>query len=157
MVVATEVQWSELQRDPRGVAALADKGDVRVRRRDGATLLLTQEDRAASTAEGAVLAARALRSLIAHLPADVVAATSMALADEFPWLDVLPEQDRAQFVTDFARAFQASAELGEWSTLAQTIHEWRNTAVIHADPMLAGRLTEPLDDDHGPVPNPAEG
>ena len=155
--MATEVQWSELQRDPKSVAALVDKGDVRVRRRDGATLLLTQEDRLASTSEGAVLAARALRSLLAHLPADAVAITARALVDEFPWLDALPEGDRAQFVTDFARAFQASAELGQWSTLAQTIHEWRNTAAVHADPTLAKQLTEPLDQaDHGPVPSPAE-
>lgn len=75
---------------------------VRVRRRDGATLLLTQEGRAASTTEGAVLAARALRSLLTHLPPDSVPLITTALIDEFPWLDVLPDQDRAQFVTDFA-------------------------------------------------------
>jgi len=55
------------------------------------------------------------------------------------------EGDRAQFVTDFARAFQASAELGQWSTLAQTIHEWRNTAPVQADPTLAKQLAQPLD------------
>ncbi len=102
--MAVEVQWSELQRDPKAVAALADRGDVRVRRRDGAALLLTREDRASSTAEGAVTAARALRNVLAHVGAQVTAA---ALIDEFPWSDVLPEQDRAQFVMDFVRAFQA--------------------------------------------------
>ena len=156
--VTIEVQWSELQRDPKSVAALVEKGDVRVRRRDGAALFLTQEDRMASSSEGAVLAARALRSLLAHLPAEAVAATARALADEFPWLDVLPERDLAQFVTEFVRAFQASAELGQWSTLAQTIHEWRSTAAVYADPALARQLTEPLGegDDHGLVPSPAE-
>jgi len=152
------VQWSELQRDPKGVAALVDQGDVRVRRRDGAALLLTQEDRVASTAEGAVLAARAMRSLLAHLPPEVVAVTAVALTEEFPWLDVLPEADRLMFVADFARAFRASAELGQWSVLTQVIHEWRNTAAIHTDPALARQLTDPIDpaDDHGLVPNPAE-
>jgi hypothetical protein len=155
--VATEVQWSELQRDPKSVAALVDKGDVRVRRRDGVALLLTQEDRLAATAEGAVLAARALRSLVAHLPQEVIDAAANALADEFPWLDLLPEADRAQFVVDFARAFQASAEIGQWSTLAQTIKEWRSTAAVHADPTLARQLTEPIGEgaDFGPVPSPA--
>jgi hypothetical protein len=151
--MTTEVQWSELQRDPKGVAALADLGDVRVRRRDGAALLLTREDRASATAEGAMSAARVLRNLLAHLPPETAAE---ALVDEFPWVDVLPQDDRAQFVTDFVRAFQASAEMGEWSSLAQTITEWRNTAAIHADPHLAKQLTEPLDDDFGPVPHPTE-
>lgn len=43
---------SELQRDPKSVAALADSGDVRLRRRDGADLLLTREDRLQATGEG---------------------------------------------------------------------------------------------------------
>ena len=152
-MVTTEVQWSELQRDPRSVAALADQGDVRVRRRDGAALLLTREDRASSASEGSIVAARALRNVLAHLPHDVAA---RALLDEFPWVDVLPEAEQAQFVRDFARSFQASAELGQWSVLAQTITEWRSTAALHADPALGGKLTGPIDEDFGPVPGPAD-
>ncbi len=68
-LVTTEVQWSELQRDPKGVAALADQGDVRVRRRDGVPLLLLREDSVSSAAEGALAAARALRNALAHLSA----------------------------------------------------------------------------------------
>jgi hypothetical protein len=152
--VTTEVQWSDLQRDPKSVAALADKGGVRVRRRDGVDLLLLREDRANSAAEGAVLAARSLRNLLNHLPPETAAD---ALVDEFPWVDVLPPDDRVQFVADFVRAFQASAELGEWSGLAQTVIEWRNTALIYADPTLARHFAEPLGDDFGPVPHPTEG
>jgi hypothetical protein len=151
--MTTEVQWSQLQRDPKSVAALADEGDVRVRRRDGADLLLTREDRVLSASEGSVAAARALRNVLAHLPHDVAA---KALLDEFPWVDVLPNEEKAEFVADFARAFQASAELGEWSVLAQTVREWRSTAAIHADPTLAARLSGPLDDDFGQVPAPTE-
>ena len=128
--VTVEVQWSELQRDPKGVAALADRGDVRVRRRDGAALLLTREDRASLTAEGAVTAARALRNLLVYVEPETAAT---ALIDEFPWADVLPEQDRVQFVTDFVRAFQASAEMGQWTPLARAVREWNATAAVHAD------------------------
>jgi hypothetical protein len=151
--MATEVQWSELQRDPRSVAALADQGDVRVRRRDGAALVLTREDRISSASEGAVTAARALRTLFDHLSPD---AAADALLDEFPWAGVLPKADRAQFVEDFVQAFRASAELGQWSLLTQTLDEWKNTAGIHADPELVRLLAEPLGDDFGPVPAPAE-
>ena len=151
--MTVEVQWSELQRDPKGVAALADRGDVRVRRRDGAALLLTREDRANTTAEGAVAAARALRNLLAHLDPQIAAA---ALVDEFAWADFLPQRDRAQFVMDFVRAFQASAEVGQWTPLAQTVREWKATATVHADPQLVEQLSSPLNDDFGPVPDPTE-
>jgi hypothetical protein len=146
-----EVQWSELARDPKGVAAKADVGDVRVKRRDGADLLLTREDRVASTELGSLTAVRALRNLVAHLPADV---TRAALAEEFPWLSLLPEEALPDFVADFVRAAQASAELGRWSVLAQTIHEWKATAAIYADPALLAALSTPITGDFGPVPSP---
>lgn len=149
--MTTEVQWSELQRDPKGVAALADKGDVRVRRRDGAPLLLISEGAAESAMVGALSAARALRSALAHLPVDD---RVTVLIEEFPWLDVLPESDRRQFATDFVRAVEASAELGRWSVLAQVVVEWQETAAIHTDPALVEELSRPLDEDHGSVPAP---
>ena len=149
--MTVEVQWSELQRDPKSVAALADRGDVRVRRRDGAVLLLTRDDRASATAEGAITAVRALRTLFDHVEPSVAAA---ALLDEFSWSDVLPEHDRTQFVTDFVRAFQASAESGHWAPLAQTVREWKTTAAIHADPELVRQLCDPPDSDFGLVPDP---
>jgi hypothetical protein len=125
--VTTEVQWSELQRDPKGVAALADQGDVRVRRRDGVSLLLVREDSATSAADGAVSAARALRNALAHLSGD---AAAEALVEEFPWVDLLPPVDRIRFVADFVRAVGASAELGRWAVLAQVILEWKATAAV---------------------------
>ncbi|MQA96001.1 MAG: hypothetical protein GEV11_15605 [Streptosporangiales bacterium] len=149
--MTTEVQWSELQRDPKGVAALAERGDVRVRRRDGASLLLVNEDRASSAAEGGAVAARALRNAFAHLPPEDALES---LSEEFPWVDVLPAAERTRFATDFVRAVGASAELGQWSVLAQALVEWRATAAIHTDPALAEELSRPLDGDFGPVPTP---
>jgi hypothetical protein len=149
--MTTEVQWSELQRDPKGVAALADRGDVRVRRRDGVPLLLVREDSAESAAVGALSAARALRNALAHLSADDAVGT---LIEEFPWLDLLSEAERRQFASDFVRAVQASAELGRWNVLAQVVVEWKATAAVFADPVLAEELTRPVDDDLGPVPAP---
>lgn len=153
MPATQEVQWSELQRDPKSVAALADSGDVRVRRRDGAALLLTREDRTVAAGEGAVAAARTLRNILVHLPVDV---TVQALTEEFPWLEMLPDAEVSRFVADFGKAASISAELGQWSVLAQTIREWKATATIHAVPALARQLAEPVTDDHGPVPRPAE-
>src|SRR5262245_31959798 len=96
-----EVHWSDLQRDPKSVAELADAGDVRVRRRDGANLLLIREDRMAAAGAGAVTAARALRNLLTHMPPEEFAG---ALLDEFPWLQFLPADEVRDFCLDFSRA-----------------------------------------------------
>lgn len=153
MVTTREVQWSELQRDPKSVAALADAGDVRVRRRDGASLLLTREDRVSAAGEGAVVAARALRNILLHLP---LAAAIEALSEEFPWLSLLPPGELPQFVADFTKSATISAELGQWAVLAETLHGWKATAAVYADPGLLRQLTGPLTDDFGPVPGPME-
>jgi hypothetical protein len=148
-----EVQWSELQRDPKGVAALADAGDVRVRRRDGADLLLTREDRVTTSGEGAIATARALRNLLAHVSVEVAAE---ALKEEFAWLELLPADAVAQFVTEFVKAARISAELGQWSVLAAMLRGWRATAMAFTDPELLRQLSGPLSDDFGPVPVPVE-
>jgi hypothetical protein len=152
--VTTEVQWSQLQRDPKSVAELADAGDVRVRRRDGAPLLLIREDRAESASAGALTAARALRNVLTHMSEN---AADDVLREEFPWIDVLPPADRGRFVIDFVRSVEASAELGQWAVLGQTITEWKATAAVHADPTLRTQLTGDLDADLGPVPNSVAG
>ncbi|GAA1256259.1 hypothetical protein GCM10009609_19290 [Pseudonocardia aurantiaca] len=149
--MTTEVQWSELQRDPKSVAALADQGDVRVRRRDGVPLLLVREDRASASAEGAVTAARALRNAFVHLSAE---GALESLSEEFPWVDLLPDGDKPRFAMDFVRAVQVSAELGQWEVLSQVLVEWKATAAIHTDPALAAELSRPIDGDMGPVPAP---
>ncbi|MFJ8964260.1 DUF6247 family protein [Lentzea sp. NPDC102401] len=153
MSITSEVQWSELQRDPKSVAAIAEQHEVRVKRRDGADLLLVRADQHQNRHSAAVVAARAMRSVFRAAGPDVVAD---ALKDEFPWIAVLPESDRAEFVQEFIQAINASAELGQWSLLAQIMHEWANTAIVHADPELHRALSEPTSGDFGPVPNPME-
>lgn len=148
-----EVQWSDLQRDPKSVAELADAGDVRVRRRDGANLLLIREDRVTAAGAGAVTAARALRNLSTHLPLEQFVES---LLDEFPWLAYLPAEELREFCHDFVRGALAAAELGQWEVLEQAVREWKATASIHADPALAEQLRTPITDDLGPVPSPME-
>jgi hypothetical protein len=148
---AQEVQWSDLARDPKSVAALADTGDVRLKRRDGADLVLTRADRIAAADEGAVTAARAFRNVLTHIGVDALARPFL---DEFPWVQVLPEEDVGQFIKDFVRSAQAAAELGRWELLTEVIREWKATARIYTEPGLADRLSAPVDRDFGPVSSP---
>jgi hypothetical protein len=151
--IVNEVQWSELARDPKSVAAIADQHEVRVKRRDGADLLLVRADHHQNRHSAAGIAARAMRSVFRHAGPDLVAD---ALLDEFPWIAVLPKSDRAEFVQEFIQAINASADLGQWSLLGQLMHEWANTAIVHANPELHRTLSEPTTGDFGPVPNPME-
>ena len=64
--------------------------------------------------------------------------------------------NRVENMSDFVRAFQASAEMGQWTLLAQTVREWKATAAVHADPELVEQLTSPLSDDFGEVHDPTE-
>ena len=68
----------------------------------------------------------------------------------------MPKEEQALFVTEFVRAFQASAEIGQWTLLAQTVREWRATAAVYADPGLVEQLPGPVGDDLGAVPDPTE-
>lgn len=149
-----EVQWSDLARDPKSVAALADTGEVRLKRRDGADLLLTRADRVAAADEGAVTAARAFRNIVMHVGVDALA---QSLREEFPWVQLLPDEDIAAFLKDFVRSAQIAAELGHWELLNQTIREWKATASIYTEPGLAERLKTPVDGDYGPVSAPVAG
>jgi hypothetical protein len=116
-------------------------------------LLLTREDRLATSGEGAIATVRALRNLLAHVSAEVAAE---ALTEEFPWLSLLPADDVEQFVADFIKAARISAELGQWSVLAELLRGWKATAMVFADPDLLRQLSGPLNDDLGPVPAPVE-
>lgn len=153
--MSVEVQWSELARNATRVAQqVEDSGEVRVRRRDGVTLVLRREDRGEQLGAGFVVAARALRNALTHLAPNEAAAV---LVDEFPWVDVLPAQDQAVFVSEFVRAAQAAAELGRSELLGRVITEWTNTAKVFADGALLAGATGELDSDLGPVPSPEAG
>jgi len=145
-----EIQWTELQRDPKHVSELVDQGDVRVKRRDGADLLLTREDRNSSLRDGAVSMARALRNMLVHNP-EVGRA---ALVEQYTWLDVFPPAAVDEFAMEFARAAEAAADLGQWEVVAQMLRAWKATAAIEADPDLRARLTAPIAGDFGPFASP---
>lgn len=151
-VMTVEVQWSELARDAKGVARkVDDSGEVRVRRRDGVTLVLRREDLSEELGSGLVVAARALRKALTQLAPNQAATV---LVDEFPWVEVLPAGDQAEFVAEFVRAAQAAAELGRPELLARVINEWKNTALVYTSPDMLAAATTPVDSDFGPVPSP---
>ena len=72
-----------------------------------------------------------------------------ALASTLPWVEFLPEQDRADFAREAADTLRACASVGRYTAFAALIDDWRATAEIWSDPDLSrslrSRIDEPLD------------
>lgn len=71
------------------------------------------------------------------------------------WVAVLPECDRRLFAEELSRLLAEAAHADDLAAVEQALREWRVTAEIHADPVLAQRLSGPLVANGGRVPRPA--
>jgi Family of unknown function (DUF6247) len=136
-----ERPFSDLLRHPKDVTDELEDGDVLLRRRDEPDLRLSRADRDASRAEAFAGLGRALRNIAVHSPAVL----GEALADAFPWVELLPTRDRQLFLDEFSRVLAAAAAIDDYAPVSQLVREWRATAEVHADPALARRLRRPLD------------
>ena len=73
---------------------------------------------------------------------------------ELSWVDVMPECDRRLFAEEMSRLMAEAAETDDFTLVQQVLREWRATADIHADPVLARRLSGPLVANGARVPKP---
>ncbi len=148
-----KMQWSDAARAPREVAAAVDsRGELRLERRGAMSFVLMREDRASEAKQGMASAARMLRNILNHQGHEVIV---QALSDTASWIRFLPEKDRREFSSEFVETLEACSELDMWAPLGRLVHEWAETAKIHADPALAASLSRAVDADLGPVPAPA--
>ncbi|WP_250286652.1 MULTISPECIES: hypothetical protein [unclassified Frankia] len=138
--------YSDLLREPKRVLAFIDQGEVvELARRDGPNLRIELADRAADVEEALAITARILRAIL-HEPAAREVLEGI-LTEVFPWIDLLPDDEQTECVTTLLRRLQASAEAGVLGPFTQLVHEWRQTAAIHADPHLVAELSRPLPGD----------
>ncbi len=146
----TEHPFSDLLRSPKQVTGEVAKGDVLLRRRDEADLRLTLAQRDDERSAAFAALGRTLRNLAVHEPESM----REALADAFPWMEFLPEEDRALFAKEFVNVLVGAADLGTYAPLSQLLREWRDTAEVHADPELTTRLRRPVTAKGESVPRP---
>ena len=146
-----EHQFSELLRHPNDVTDDLEDGDVLLHRRDEPDLRLSRADRETERTSAFATLGRTLRNLAVHDPAPLEA----ALAEEFPWVELLPARDRREFLQEFSKVVAATMELDDYQALTQLIREWRATAEVYADPRLAKRLRGPLSPSGDRVSRPA--
>lgn len=142
-----ERPFSDLLRHPKDVTSDVQSNDVLLHRRGEPDLRLSLAERETERAAATAVLGRTLRVLAVHSPTEL----SVALTEVFPWVEFLPNIDRAAFLDELSRTIVASAELDNFAAVGQLLREWRATAEVHADPELAQRLSRPLDAEGGPV------
>jgi len=74
----------------------------------------------------------------------------------FPWVAFLSGDEVREFVVELVSTMRAADSIDNPAPVIQLIDSWRHTAEVLADPELAAVLTQPSDDDHGPVSTPGD-
>jgi hypothetical protein len=126
--------WSEFLRDPnRIIEAMKEDGDVILVRRSASPVRLSDASAAAATEE--TLGALTLLLALA-LDDDVLERLVGRLTIAFPWIELLPESERPEFVADFLNNARGGLAVGKLDRLTATLAAWRDTAAAHADPRI---------------------
>lgn len=141
-----ERSLTDMLRSSGDVLREAEQHDVLLRRRDGADMLLVEAKRAEALRDGFADAARIIASLSADR-AQMVDSLVGTLPLALPWTQFLPEEDRREFLREFAATAAACAETGAFEPLAQFSREWRATALVYASPEIYAQLSDPADDE----------
>jgi hypothetical protein len=88
---------------------------------------------------------RALAKLRGRAAAMDSKALERAVGDALSWSAVLPARDRVLLVDDLFDALELASDTEEAGLVVQLLREWEATAAIHADPVLARRLSTAID------------
>lgn len=142
--------WSAFQRDARRVADQASESDILLERRDGPDLVIGTAERRDELLASVEVVTRLLSAVIGEV------AVRRRLSDPsvLPWLTLLPDGDRETFAVEFVTTAIGAIELGTVAPITLLLREWRNTALVHADPTLAAALHRDHPGTGGIVPRP---
>lgn len=127
-------------------------GEVTLVRRSAPPVRLSDAAEAAATQE----TLGALTQLLAlALDDELLERLVDRLTIAFPWIELLPEGQRPEFVADFLNNARGGLSVGHLSGLTATLAAWRDTAAAYADSRIRVDASD-LDylDEPVPVPNP---
>lgn len=143
--------WSSFQRDAKRVADQAAESDIRLKRRDGPDLVIGTAERREELVESIDVLTRLLAAVIT----DAAVLRSLADPAVLPWLTFLPESDRESFAAEFVSTTAAAIDLGTLTPVSVLLREWKNTALVHADPRLAAAMRREHPGSGAVIPRPA--
>lgn len=126
------------------VAEATDDVLVLRQRSDRPSWVLTSERRYRADAQVSEVLAGTMASLLKE--ESLLPALIGALTESMPWVSFLPPDDRDEFMRELVQTVRACASVGSNTAVAELIEDWRNTAAIHSDPVLAQSLVAPVED-----------
>jgi hypothetical protein len=162
MSIATPTiyQSSDLNQRGRAVLDAAREGFVRVRDKDGASLVMTREERfdelQRSNAVGNGLAHAMASFMLIEQAVEHRTDAKPALADmgDWVWVRYLPVEDLHEFVTEIHDALYQSCREFSLEPLQDSLDAWRETAMALRDPLSRETLLQDSHDDYVEVPRP---
>jgi hypothetical protein len=115
---------SDLSRNPAQVFRAVVHGPVTITRRDGEPLTLIRS----STIEREHEALRLSANLVAASLSPGEMTFAERLVAPFPWLGLLPLDEREKFATEIVEVARACASVSTFDRLFVVLAEWRSTA-----------------------------
>jgi len=162
MSIATPTiyQSSDLNQRGRAVLDAARDGFARVRDKDGASLVMTREERfeelKRSNTVGNKLADAMASFMLIEQAVEHGAHAKPALAEmgDWVWVRYLPVEDLHEFVTEMHDALYQSCREFSLEPLQDSLDAWRETAMALRDPLSRETLLADSDDDYIEVTRP---
>lgn len=126
--VAQTVQFSDLSRSSKAVAAAVDRGPVTITRRDGEPLVLQLKSDVDRDRAGLRLAAQIVAVAVTDWPESF----AERLIGPFPWVSLLSSQERESFADELLSTARACASVSAFEPLMLLIQAWESTAEAYA-------------------------
>jgi hypothetical protein len=153
-----EIPFSQLIQQPKATMARLESSPrrrLRLDRRDGEDLILESASRAEAEDEALSMASRLFFSLMKN--DDGARVLLLSLADVFPWVRFLPQDDVRAFLVELVETLRAAASVGNMAAVEPVVAAWKATAEIHSDPALLKAASAALDGtDYGEVPGDSD-
>ena len=141
-----EIPFSQLIQQPKATMAKLESSPrrrLRLDRRDGEDLILESASRAEAEDEALSMASRLFFFLVKN--DEGARLLLLSLADVFPWVRFLPQDDVRAFLVELVETLRAAASVSNLAAVEPVVAAWKATAEIHSDPELLKAATAPLD------------
>lgn len=148
----TIYQSSDLNQRGRAVLDAAREGFVRVRDKDGASLVMTREERfeelERSQAVGNMIATATASFMLLEQAVEHRPETKPSLAElgDWVWVRYLPVEDLHEFVSEMRDSLYQACREFSLTPLQDSLDAWRETALMLRDPLSRETLLGDDDD-----------
>jgi len=126
-IAYTQMQSSDLSRNPNKVYSSAEREPVLLTRRDGRDLLLMSADEGSARTQLLELAAQ-----LFSVATDEHGTRISRMCSVFPWMFSLSESGRESCTEDIFRALKGSLATSQARLVVNEVESWKETAIAMA-------------------------